>query len=166
MSPPRATRHRAVLELPIDIALFVNNIHSPTLGVAGLLLHALDKPSGFVCGVSALRLDDKYGCNLFASIEISFWTSHSNIPLEKVCVRVPARWSPRLYLGALYNSLLDTDNRILSVFNSYVLAGVVLPHNTINNVHHLYYCDLDEIEQMLTAKFAISRMVVGGSNSN
>ena len=138
---PCRTRNSAVVEFPRFAQLFPNLCGDVVGGrqeQEGSISTLID-----VIAVSSGRkqtMGDDDG--QFVSMELHFWSlpppnSKRTKPSLWVTVVMPAWWTPRMYLGALWISVKRQDGRIV-VTNNETSACVPYAFNTINQVHWLY----------------------------
>jgi hypothetical protein len=136
---PRSTRARPVLEFPVGIPVYTNNIKSP--GPFHVTDFTINKASFLVYGL-ACKIDrtakviiiDEPSFKL-KEAKVEFWsTSHKAILSVAVCI--PLDWDAIMLLHSIEASV--QEHKCISLINSYTLMGRTLPFNTINKIHYLF----------------------------
>jgi hypothetical protein len=147
MVPP-ASRHRAILELQSPTPLYrmsestasganiINEIVSSSTAVEPLLY-----VKWITTGQRRLLSPD----GSLAILLLSFWGSQKeagdNTPDLSYSATMPASWSPKMYLGAIF--LMVRNTSLLSLESAKINGGL---HNSINQIHWYFSSNFSALE--------------------
>ena len=161
--PPPASRHRAVLLLRKDVPLFDMRDNSSANARDIIVSSSNSRPMMMVETISTNRVsgvkDPRY-----VELMVSFYTRAVNYknPSKKLTYKLimPKDWTPRMYLGALNQSIMN--NAVLS------LESVALDqrsYTTTNELNWLFSSPVDVIHTRLTTSAAYPRVAGGNYQS-
>jgi hypothetical protein len=142
---PRGTRARPILEIRLQqgVAVYTNNIYSP--GVVHPSCFILQQPAfradAVTCSFTKPNkiLRNYGGCSFdIILVSVAFWSKDISLkgPLLLIEIYMPLDWSLERFLVEVEDSV--SDCKIISLFNSYTIKGIMLPFNTINSIHEKY----------------------------
>jgi hypothetical protein len=166
LKPPPASRQRAVLSLRKDVPLFDMRAMSTSVNAQDIIMSSRNsRPTMMVKTISTNRVsvvEDP----LYFELLVSFYPREVEVNTENTApklnykVILPKGWTPRMYLGALNQSI--KNNAILSL-ESVTLGGRT--YVTINEVHWLFSVPVNNTHRRLTTLAAYIH-VCGGKYQN
>jgi hypothetical protein len=136
---PRTTRGRPLILLNAKkYNLFINNVNSP-----GFLKPSMFNTERATLTTDAVTCQRRSGppCieveNVkFCCFAIKFWDGRTDNHgwVCSVDIHAPAHWEPCTFLLIFLKDL--EKHEVISLINSYYIAGKPFPFNTINTIHH------------------------------
>jgi hypothetical protein len=151
LQPPPASRHRSVLKLDRVVPLFdmrshtSKNIHDIIMSSRGAL------PIQKLTTISTDRLSEVEEDPRFVELLVSFYSPapEGDFFKSEFQVVMPRSWTPKIYLGALHQSI--TTNSMLTL-ESISISG--RNYTTMNELNWLFHLQKDIIH---------TRLVISGS---